>query len=158
VRCEQYREELFNTFIKEILDEINTLTGEREIKEDYDRICGEITKDYLLNLLSSDKIETLVIKLCVKLEVKFKHVYKLSGEFKEMLDEYVAKHMKLHNCWDDEDNDYYRWKSEDEFNIQMTKLLNKLRIIRNGIVHSSSSNEVLDKKELSQIIEFVEKI
>ena len=63
-----------------------------------------------------------------------------------MLDEYVAKHMKLHNCWDDEDNDYYRWKSEDEFNIQMTKLLNKLRIIRNGIVHSSSSNEVLDKK------------
>lgn len=158
VRCEQYREELFNTFIKEILDEINTLTGEREIKEDYDRICGEITKDYLLNLLSSDKIETLVIKLCVKLEVKFKYVYKLSGEFKEMLDEYVAKHMKLHNCWDDEDNDYYRWKSEDEFNIQMTKLLNKLRITRNGIVHSSSSNEVLDKKELSQIIEFVEKI
>ena len=99
-----------------------------------------------------------MIKLCAKLEAKLKHTYKLSGEFKEMLDEYVAKHMKLHNCLDDEDNDYYRWKSEDEYNIQITKLLNKLRIVRNGIVHSSNSNEELDSKEFMLLIEFVEKI
>ena len=140
-RCEQLKEELFNNFVKEVLDEIDNLTGEREIKEDYDRVCNEVTKDFLMNLLDSNRHETLVIKLCVKLEAKFKHSYKLNGELKEMLDEYVSKHMKLHNCWDDEDNDYYRWKSEDEYNTQMTKLLNKLRIVRNGIVHSSSANE-----------------
>lgn len=157
-KCEQFKEDLFNEFIKNVLDEINTLTGEREIQEDYERICKEVTKEYLVDLLNKNRTESLVIKLCVKLEAKLKHTYKLSGEFKEMLDEYVAKHMKLHNCWDDEDNDYYRWKSEDEYNIQMTKLLNKLRIVRNGIVHSSSSNEELDSKEFMLLIEFVEKI
>lgn len=157
-KCEQFKEDLFNEFIKNVLDEINTLTGEREIKEDYERICKEVTKEYLVDLLNKNRTESLVIKLCVKLEAKLKYTYKLSGEFKEMLDEYVAKHMKLHNCWDDEDNNYYRWKSEDNYNIQMTKLLNKLRIVRNGVVHSSSSNEELDSKEFMLLIEFVEKI
>lgn len=157
-KCEQFKEDLFNEFIKNVLDEINKLTGEREIQEDYERICKEVTKEYLIDLLNKNRTESLVIKLCVKLEAKLKHIYKLSGELKEMLDEYVEKHMKLHNCWDDEDNNYYRWKSEDEYNIQMTKLLNKLRIVRNGIVHSSSSNEKLDSKEFMLLIEFVEKI
>ena len=156
--CEQYKEGLLNDFIKNVLDEIDNLTGEREIKENYDCVCNEITKDYLLDLFNKNRDETLIIKLCVKLEAKFKYIYKLSGEFKVMLDEYISKHMKLYNCYDDYDNNYSFCQSQDAYNIMMKKLLNKLRIIRNGIVHSSSSSESLSDEELLQIIEFVEKL
>ena len=72
-KCEQFKEDLFNEFIKNVLDEINKLTGEREIQEDYERICKEVTKEYLIDLLNKNRTESLVIKLCVKLEAKLKH-------------------------------------------------------------------------------------
>lgn len=137
-KCAEYKEELYNNFVNHISVMIKTFFGEREIQESYDRICSEATKEYLMDLLNNGQYETLIIKLCVKLEAKLKHTYKLSGELREMLDSYISSHMGN--------------------NDRSARLLHKLRMIRNGIVHADNSDEKLNNDELLQIIELVEKM
>ena len=156
--CSVIKKELFNNYILEIQNRIEIINGEKRDKLDYEKICLEITPNYINLLIGKNEFETAVIKLCVKLEAKLKYVYKYEGEFKVMLDTYIQKNTKLANLLDDEDNNYFPNKQHDPRRIEVTRLLNKLRMVRNGIVHSTPQQEMLSKDELCVITRIIEKI
>ena len=83
-----------------------------------------------------------------------------------MVDTYVKNHFiihELHNCWDDEDNNYYAYQKEDEeFKIEnkntelKTQVLHKLRMKRNSIVHAANSKVEMSKEDIEMCISIVE--
>ncbi|MDY0316143.1 MAG: helix-turn-helix transcriptional regulator [Acholeplasmatales bacterium] len=158
IACSKVKKEIYNNFVSDIDLKIEKITGEKKAKLEYEKVCEEITENYLYTLINDDKLETAVIKICVKLEAKLKYIYKYEGEFKVMLDSYIHNNLKLENLWDDEDNNYYASKQNDANKEEITKLLNRLRMVRNSIVHSTSQQEMLTKQELEQIVKVIEKI
>ena len=83
-----------------------------------------------------------------------------------MVDQYIKNHFtihELHNCWDDEDNDYYRYKEEDERFTEENKqteininVLHKLRKKRNSIVHAEKNSSDMSVEETELCIGIVE--
>ncbi len=156
--CSMKKKEIYENFVSNIESKIEKITGEKKTKLEYERVCEEISENYINLLITSNQLETAVIKLCVKLESKLKYIFKYEGEFKTMLDSYIQNNLKLDNLWDDEDNNYYSSKQRDAKKVEVTKLLNKLRMVRNGIVHSTSQQEMLSLDELNNIVEIIEKM
>ena len=105
--------------------------------------AARLTEEYYNSLLSSNNIELLIIKLCVRLEAVLKYDYKYEGSFSQMMKTYSNQH------GNEDDGDGYLIESE------RSKLFHKLRKIRNGITHSDSSNETITKEELKKIIKYV---
>ncbi len=156
--CKIQKNQKYNSRRKKILDEIETITGAQRAKEEYDRICNEISYEYLMQLINSRQYDFAVIKLCVKLEAIFKYKFKYDGDFKEMLDTYINQNLRLCNNDDYEDNDYYSDKAHDEWCSKTTTLLNKLRMYRNQVVHSGDSTVELLPQELIDCIDIVSNI
>ena len=82
--------------------------------------------------------EIVIIKLCVKLEAILRCDYKYTGDFSEMLDLYCNNQIDSHG--------------------ETARLLNKLRMQRNSIVHAEKNGETLSLEELQRCVEYVCKI
>lgn len=141
---------------KELEQKIEEITGEQKAKEEYEKVNVEITEEYLNALIKDSQFETAVIKLSVKLESKLKYLYKYEGDLKEMIDTYIEQDLKLDNLYDDEDNDYYSSRERDRIKTEQTTLLNRLRMVRNSIVHPKSNKEMLSVEELNNLVKMIE--
>lgn len=160
------KKEYLDSLIKHAEEKIENITQEKKRKEDYERIANEITFDYLRRELSKNNIDTVIIKLCVRLEATLKYKYRYEGDLFDMVDTYVKNHFiihELHNCWDDEDNNYYAYQKEDEeFKIEnkntelKTQVLHKLRMKRNNIVHAENSKVEMSIEDIEICINIVE--
>ena len=160
------KKEYLDSLIEHAEEKIESITQEKKRKEDYERIANEITFDYLRKELSNNNIDTVIIKLCVRLEAILKYKYRYEGDLFDMVDTYVKNHFiihELHNCWDDEDNNYYAYQKEDEeFKIEnkntelKTQVLHKLRMKRNSIVHAENSKVEMSIEDIEMCINIVE--
>jgi transcriptional regulator with XRE-family HTH domain len=115
------------------------------LKMDKDKTTGELTREYFETLLAQGDMEMLIIKLCVRLEAILRCDYHYEGDFVKMIDQYCS----TFNAYDDEGNDYDPYTP---------RLLHKLRMMRNGIVHSEKCNEKLSISELQECINYICKI
>lgn len=118
------------------------IVDELALKMDKEKTTGELTREYFEKLLAKGDVEMLVIKLCVRLEAILRCDYHYEGDFVKMIDQYCS----TFNTYDDEDNNY---------DPHTPRLLHKLRMMRNGIVHSEKCNEKLSVSELQECINHI---
>lgn len=118
------------------------IINDLSLKLDKEKATGELTREYFLNLLAKGDMEMLIIKLCVRLEAILRCDYHYEGDFVKMIDQYCS----TFNTYDDEDNNY---------DPHMPRLLHKLRMMRNGIVHSEKCNDKLSVSELQECIDHI---
>ena len=112
------------------------IIDEWALKIDKDSTVGDLTKEYFESELAKGNVDMVIIKLCVRLEAILRSDYHYEGDFSEMLNRYCDG-----------------FNTDDDENIPM--LLNKLRMQRNGIVHSEKSNETLTIDELKWCIDYI---
>lgn len=118
------------------------IIDELSLKLDKDKTIGDLTKEYFESELAKGNVDMVIIKLCVRLEAILRCDYHYEGDFVDMLNKYCGRF----NTYDDEGNDYDPYTP---------KILNKLRMQRNGIVHSEKSNETLTIDELKWCIDYI---
>ena len=119
-----------------------SILDELSLKMDKEKTTGELTREYFEKLLKNGDTEMLIIKLCVRLEAILRCDYHYEGDFVKMIDQYCS----TFNTYDDEDNNY---------DPHTPRLLHKLRMKRNGIVHSEKCNEELSVDELQRCISHI---
>lgn len=175
INCESYikhfaivKERYVNEIIKSIEEKLEELTKDKQFKTELDNIKKSISSDYLKDQLSKGNIENVIIKLCVKLEGILKYSYRYVGDLFSMLDLYIKNNLiikKTHDCFDDEDNNYYFYMKEDERIREENKntehkisILNKLRKVRNKIVHAENNDCTMSVSEIEECIEVVENL
>lgn len=110
-------------------------------KFDMDKITNDLTKEYFEKELLKGNIEIVVIKLCVRLEAALR-CRGYEGAFEEMLSKYCAQF----NTFDDEDNNY---------DPHTPRLLHKLRMQRNSIVHSKKTAEPMSVNDIKECIDYI---
>lgn len=118
-----------------ILDELS-------LKLDKEKTIGDLTKEYFESELAKGNVDMVIIKLCVRLETILHCDYLYEGDLAEMLNQYCSRF----NTYDDEDNNYDPYTP---------KKLHKLRMQRNGIVHSEKCNEKLTLEEIKWCIDYI---
>ena len=118
--------------IKEVKQRI---IDDLSLRLDKEKTIGELTKEYFEKELSKGNVDMVIIKLCVRLETILRCDYNYEGDFSEMLNKYCARF--------------------DTYNTDTPRKLNKLRIQRNGIVHSEKSKETLTLEELKWCIDYI---
>ena len=96
-----------------------------------------MTEEYFLSLLQDNDIDTLVIKLSVRLEALLKSVYRLDGTFEEMINEYSI---------------------DNNLDEAIEELFHKLRKQRNSAVHADRFGMRLTNEELRRLIELITKM
>ena len=126
---------LFKLCKQRVIDEL-------ALKMDKEKTTGELTREYFEKLLAKGDIDMLIIKLCVRLEAILRCDYHYEGDFSKMIDRYCS----TFNTYDDEDNNY---------DPHTPRLLHKLRMRRNSIVHSEKNGEDLTVSELRECIEHI---
>ena len=102
-----------------------------------------LTKEYFESELAKGNIDIVVIKLCVRLEAILKSDYHYDGELSAMLEKYC-----LELGFEDDG-----WGYSVEANH--VKYLQKLRMMRNNIVHSEKNNVDLTLEELKYCIDYI---
>lgn len=112
------------------------------LMDEKSKVTSGLTKEYFDGLIKSGNTDMAIIKLCVKLEAILKCDRHLTGTFEEMLNKFCGEF----ETYDDEANDY---------DPVTPKLLNKLRMKRNAIVHSEKNDVALTSDELNQCIKYV---
>ena len=100
---------------------------------DKQKAIQDLTEDYFKTELAKGNYEMVIIKLCVRLEAILRYEYGYTGEFSEMLEDYCKS-----------------FKTQDT-----PRLLQKLRMQRNSIVHSDKSAERLTIQELQSCINYI---
>ncbi|MBR5191934.1 MAG: helix-turn-helix domain-containing protein [Clostridia bacterium] len=132
--------------LNEVIEKLNAvkqrIIDDLSLKLDKEKTVGDLTKEYFEKELSKGNIDMVIIKLCVRLEAILRSDYHYEGDFSEMLNKYCAGF----NTYDDEDNNYDPYTP---------RKLNKLRIQRNGIVHSEKCKETLTLEELKWCIDYI---
>ncbi len=132
--------------LDEVIEKLNAvkqrIIDDLSLKLDKEKTVGDLTKEYFEKELSKGNIDMVIIKLCVRLEAILRSDYHYEGDFSEMLNKYCAGF----NTYDDEDNNYDPYTP---------RKLNKLRIQRNGIVHSEKCKETLTLEELKWCIDYI---
>lgn len=111
-------------------------------EEEKNKITKDLSKEFFESELVKNNIDRVVINLCVKLEAILKYDFRYDGDFQEML----SKYCETFNTHDDECNDY---------DPKTPRLLNKLRVYRNGMVHARTSDESLTKDEIIYCINYI---
>ena len=154
--CERVKKEFLDAFILDIQNRIETITGALKIKAEFEEIEQSLTNEYFQNLLRNKNFDTFVIKLVVKLESKLKFYYKFIGDFKEMLDSFITQYLSLEMDKVYAGKFYGPASENDQLKVELTSLLNQVRMIRNSLVHSAPKQTMLTKDELLKILNFVE--
>lgn len=144
--CRKIKEAYIDNEILSLKNRIESVTHENELINQKKKIEAEINRDYIENLLATGDFEKAILKIAILLEAKLKFMYvsEPKMDLKDMLDKYIAENLKLHNAYDDEDDDYYCYQDEDRKMTHITKRLQQLRIARNNVVHSNGQNELTD--------------
>lgn len=139
--CENYTK-----YFDDIIDQLNEakqrIIDDLSLRLDKEKTVGELTKEYFEKELSLGNIDMVIIKLCVRLEAILRSDYHYEGDFSEMLTRYC----NTFNIYDDEANDYDPYTP---------KMLQKLRMQRNGIVHSEKSKECLSVNDIKWCIDCI---
>ena len=135
----------------EWLEQLDDKVAEREaelladlkIQIEYHKTTDGLTKEYFLEQLANGAIETVIIKLCVKLEGILRAKFHLEGDFYTMLNTWREKH------------GYY--SDEEGYSVERNdaRLLQKLRMHRNALVHPEEGKELLTIEEIKECIEVV---
>lgn len=112
------------------------------LKLDKQKKTEGLTREFFNQKLASGDIETVIIKLCVKLEMILRYDYHYEGEFSEMLSEYTQTLTE---------DDGWGYPSE----MPIAKLLHKLRKQRNNIVHPDDDETELSTSEIKDCIDFI---
>ena len=127
---------------EEVLSKIQAVKervlSELSLKLDKEKTTGDLTKEYFDVEMKKNNYEIVIIKLCVKLEAILRCDYQYTGDFSEMLDLYCNKQIDSYG--------------------ETAKLLNKLRMQRNNIVHAEKNNESLSLEELQRCIDYICKL
>lgn len=118
-----------------------TVLDSLQNKIDKDKITKELTKEYFEKELSKGNFEIVIIKLCVRLEAILR-CRGYDGTFEEMLSKYCSQF----NTYDDEDNNY---------DPHTPRMLQKLRIQRNCIVHSEKNSDTMSISEMTACINYI---
>lgn len=130
----------------EVIEKLNAvkqrIVDDISLRLDKEKTIGDLTKEYFEKELAKGNTDMVIIKLCVRLEAILRSDYHYEGDFSEMLNKYCSQF----NTYDDEDNNY------DPYTLRK---LNKLRIQRNGIVHSEKCKETLTIDEIKWCIEYI---
>lgn len=121
------------------------IIDELSLKLDKTKIVGDLTREYFENELANGNIDMVIIKLCVRLEAILRCDFHYEGDFADMLNKYCSKF----ETYDDEAYNYDPYTH---------RKLNKLRIQRNGIVHSETCKEELTFEELKWCIDYICKL
>lgn len=121
------------------------IIDELSLKLDKTKIVGDLTREYFENELAKGNIDMVIIKLCVRLEAILRCDFHYEGDFVDMLNKYCSKF----ETYDDEAYNYDPYTP---------RKLNKLRIQRNGIVHSETCKEELTFEELKWCIDYICKL
>ena len=132
--------------LQEVIDYLNAvrkrIIDELSDQVDKEKTINGLTKEYFYEELTKGSKETVIIKLCVRLEAILKYDYHYTGTFSEMLDLFCSQF----NTYDDECNSY------DPYTPQM---LNNLRKQRNCIVHSEKTLSPMSNEEIKQCIDYI---
>ena len=118
------------------------IIDELSLKLDKEKTIGDLTQEYFESELAKGNVDMVIIKLCVRLETILRCDYLYEGDLAEMLNQYCSRF----NTYDDEDNNYDPYTP---------KKLHKLRMQRNGIVHSEKCNEKLTLEEIKWCIDYI---
>lgn len=99
-------------------------------------LLKSLTKEHFYSLLSSPNKrdrDILIIDLCRRLEVVLKWTFHYEGELAEMLTKYCSS----------------------ECDTEMAELLQRLRKVRNSLVHSEMTSDTISDDELVKCIEHI---
>ena len=122
--------------IKSLYDYKQKILTDLSYEHDKQTTISDLTKEYFNEELEKGNHEMVIIKLCVRLEAILRCDYHYEGDFSEML-----------NAFCNRINDSYA-----------SKILNKLRMHRNSIVHSEKESEQLSIDELKFCIDYICKL
>ena len=118
------------------------IIDELSLKLDKEKTIGDLTKEYFASELAKGNVDMVIIKLCVRLETILRCDYLYEGDLVEMLNQYCNRF----ETYDDEAYNYDPYTP---------KKLHKLRMQRNGIVHSEKCNEKLTLEEIKWCIDYI---
>ncbi len=118
------------------------------LRMDKEKTIGDLTKEYFEKELAKRNFDTIIIKLCIRLESILKNDYRYEGTFAEMLDKFCNAEL----YWVGDDGWGY---SVEKCDSKTIKVLNKLRMKRNNIVHSEKNDVDLTLEELQYCIDYI---
>lgn len=131
-----------NDILTKLKESRDSIMQDLAFEEEKNKITKDLSKEFFEQELEKNNIDRVIINLCVKLEAILKYDCRYDGDFQEMLKRFCDGF----NTHDDESNDY---------DPKTPKLLNKLRIYRNGMVHARTSEESLTKDEIKYCIDYI---
>ena len=105
-------------------------------KDEYDRISKDNSASVISGEISKGNFDGAVVALCVRLESVLKYKYNLEGDLFTMIDEFIAS------------------KGGDE----KYRILHKLRMKRNTLVHSDGQSVDFTKSDLISALAIVEEM
>lgn len=150
------KQRMINEAIVKYEEDLETVTHEKALKKEYDRISAELSKEYLLSELNKGESDKVVVLICKRLQIILEYKFRYSGDLFTMIDALINQTMQLHNCRDDEDNNYRRYQEEDRISSKRIQLLHTLRMKRNNIVHAETKNIDMTIDEIKECIDLIE--
>lgn len=162
------KDNAFDEQIGRYEDAILTLTNRRALEREYETTTKELNKEFLLAELAKGEGDKVVVLICKRLEIILRHNYGYSGDLFTMMDSLFAGPLSETDAfkpYDDEDNNYdsdmkkyEETIQENERKRQTIKLLSKLRMKRNSIVHVEARDVSISTSEIKQCIEIIENL
>lgn len=143
-------------YIEKLEDIIERTTNQKALEKEYNKISSEISKENLLSELNRGETDKMVVLICKRLQIILEYKFGYSGDLFTMIDTLIDRTMQLHNCIDDEDNCYYAYMNEDALFTKRIKLLHKLRMKRNNIVHAERKEVEMPITEIRECIDLIE--
>ena len=150
------KQNALNERIESLEDGIEQLTHRKALEKSYNKITEELSKDYLLSELERGESDKVVVLICKRLQILLEYKFGYTGDLFTMIDTLVERNMQLHNCSDDEDNNYNQYLEEDRVSLRRIELLHKLRMKRNNIVHAELKEVEMSLQEIKDCIDLVE--
>lgn len=136
----------YNLTIEEYIAYLNEykqqILSDLSYELDKEKTIKDLTKEYFEAELAKGNIEIVIIKLCVRLEAILRCDFHYEGDFSEMLNGFCNRF----ETYDDESNNYDPYTP---------RILNKLRIQRNGIVHSEKAKDSLSMDEIKFCVDYI---
>lgn len=150
------KERVADEYIEKLEDKIESLTHWKAMEKEYNKISAELNRDYLLSELDRGEADKVVVLICKRLQMLLQFKYGYTGDLFTMIDTLIDRTMQLHNCRDDEDNNYNAYLEEDRIFTKRIQLLHKLRMKRNNIVHPEIKDVEMPDSEIRECIDLVE--
>lgn len=113
-----------------------TASDPRKAKEEYERVAKDNSAKAISDEIGKGDLDGAVVALCVRLESILKYKYNLEGDLFTMIDTFIANH-----------------GGDEKYRV-----LHKLRMKRNTLVHSEAQNVDFTKADLLAALAIVEEM